>query len=280
MKSIGFIDYYLDEWHAEQYPERIEKATDGEMKVRYAFGIIDKENGLTNAQWCEKHGIELLSSIEEVIERSDYLIVLSPDNPEYHEQLSDLSLRSGKPTYIDKTFAPDRKTALRLFELANQHQTPMYSTSALRYAAEYVEAERSGVKTICSLGPGRYDNYSIHQIEPIVSIMGSKPTKVMFIGTPSFPALQIAFADGRFASIHHFGVDCSFSMTVGYGAGYSKTLKLESDFFASFIRNMTEFFRTGKPPVNSAETVAIITIIEFGLKSAETPFQWVALPTE
>ena len=96
--------------------------------------------------------MSLPPTIEEVVERSDYLIVLSPDNPEFHEELSQLPLQSGKPTYIDKTFAPDRETAIRLFDLAAKHGTPMYSTSALRFASEYRELDRSDIQTISAWG--------------------------------------------------------------------------------------------------------------------------------
>ncbi|AJY74305.1 hypothetical protein [Paenibacillus beijingensis] len=280
MAKIGFIDYFLDEWHAEKYPEWIESATDGKMKVTYAYGKTDSTTGLSNADWCEKKRIQLLDSIEAVVEQSDYLIVLSPDNPEFHEELSALPLQSGKPTYIDKTFAPDRKTALRLFESANHHGTPMYSTSALRFATEYIETDKQGIETICSVGPGSFSNYSIHQIEPIVSLMGSEPKRVMYIGTPKSPALLIGFADGRQATIHHFGWECPFSMVLNYDSGNTKLLKPESDFFGLFIKNLITFFETGKPVVDPSETIAIATLIEYGHKAAKNPYQWLELPSE
>lgn len=278
MKKIGFIDYYLDEFHAEKYPEWIKQASGGSMGVAYAYGAIDKEGGMSNADWCEEHGIELLSSIEEVVERSDYLVVLSPDNPEHHEELSQLPLQSGKPTYIDKTFAPDRATALRLFDLASKHSTPMYSTSALRFAAEYHEVERDMLESVSSWGPGLFSNYSIHQIEPIVMLMGSRPARVMYIGTESSPALVIQFADGKQATMHHFGWECPFMMACKYTSGSSRVVRTEWDFFQPFIRNMVDFFESGQPPVPSEQTIAVITIIEYGLKAAEQPFVWLELP--
>ena len=98
MKKIGFIDYYLDEWHANQYPDWIERASGGTMKVTCAYGKVDSPNGRGNAVWCRDMGIELLPSIEAVIDNSDYLIILSPDHPEFHEELALLPLQSGKPT--------------------------------------------------------------------------------------------------------------------------------------------------------------------------------------
>ncbi|REE67316.1 hypothetical protein A8990_14321 [Paenibacillus taihuensis] len=279
MKTIGLIDLYLDEWHAEMYPGWIEQATNGKMKVAYGYGKIDKPGGVSNAQFCVEKNIQLLDSIEEIVEKSDYLIVLAPDHPEYHEELSQLPLRSGKPTYVDKTFAPDRQTAFRMFELARKHGTPLCSSSALRFASEYDEADRSGIASIAGTGPGRFDNYSIHQIEPIVSLMESPPTRVMYIGTPNFPALLIEFAGGKQATIHHFGGDCPFGMTIGYTAGKTKQIQVKSDFFISFIERLVAFFGTGQPIAPEAETIAIISIIEFGLKAADTPFMWVKLPS-
>ncbi|ALS26866.1 Gfo/Idh/MocA family oxidoreductase [Paenibacillus cisolokensis] len=279
MKTIGFIDYYLDEWHANQYPAWIANATGGAMRVAYAYGKKDADGGKTNVEWAAEKGVELLDSIEAVVEKSDYLIVLSPDHPDQHEELAELPLRSGKRTYIDKTFAPDRAAALRLFELADKHGTPLFSSSALRFASEYAAAEKQGIDSIYSSGPGRLDNYSIHQIEPIVMLMGAGADRVMYTGTGKFPALLIGYPDGRQASVQHGGWECPFHLTLNYDNGHSAVLKPESDFFQLFIRQLTAFFETGEVPVNPSETVEIISIIEQSLKAVHTPHQWVKLPS-
>ena len=281
MKKIGFIDYYLDEWHARHLPEWIEKASDGEMKVAYAYGLTDAPQGLDNAQWCEEMGIELLDSIEAVVERSDYIAVLSPDHPEMHERLADLPLRSGKPTFVDKTFAPDRATAVRLFDLAREHGTPVFSSSALRYAPEYAsELERSGgqrIETLCSQGPGLFGNYAIHQLEPIVALMGPDARRIMFIGSERTPALLIDYPDGRKATMHMLQ-DSPFRLAFQYGEGASALATAESDFFAPFVKDLVRFYRTGIPSVDSAETVAVIQLIEYGRQAAERSFEWLELP--
>jgi len=278
MKKIGFIDYYLDEFHANKYPDWIYEASGGTMKVAYAYGMKDKEGGLSNAAWCEQYGVEQVDSIEELVRLSDYIVVLSPDNPEMHWELSQLPLQSGKRTYIDKTFAPDRETAVRMFELAKAHGTPMYSTSALRYEEQYVRASREGIRSIESWGPGRYENYSIHQIEPVVSLMNSSPKRVMFTGTASNPALLIDFGDGRQAGIHHIGDNAPFTLGVSYENGHCSVLKAESNFFAAFIKELVSFFETGDVPVPSQQTIDVIAVIEYGAKAAERPYEWIDLP--
>ena len=96
MIKIGFIDFYLDEWHANNYPKMFKEASDGEVQVSCAYGMIDSPiGGLTNDAWCEKMGIPRAHTIEEVIAGSDALVVLSPDNCEMHETLCPLPLASG-----------------------------------------------------------------------------------------------------------------------------------------------------------------------------------------
>ena len=49
MTKIGFIDYYLDEWHADNYPAWIREASGGEMEVAWAYGHVNY--GEEDALW-------------------------------------------------------------------------------------------------------------------------------------------------------------------------------------------------------------------------------------
>ncbi|MDZ4197914.1 MAG: Gfo/Idh/MocA family oxidoreductase [Kiritimatiellia bacterium] len=81
-------------------------------------------------------------SLEQVVTDCDGIVVLAPSNPEVHERLSDLALRSGKPVYVDKPFAPDAATARRLIAKAGEYQTPLMSCSALRFGPALQKAVR------------------------------------------------------------------------------------------------------------------------------------------
>ena len=41
MKKVGFIDYYLDEWHANNYPNWLKEYSGGRYEVSFAYGEID-----------------------------------------------------------------------------------------------------------------------------------------------------------------------------------------------------------------------------------------------
>ena len=278
MKKIGFIDYYLDEWHANNYPEFIRQQANGEYEVAYAWAQIDSPlpGGMTSKQWSEKYNIPVLETMDEVIEKSDYLIVLSPDNPEMHEELCKKPLASGKNTYVDKTFAPDPGAAKRIFEHADKYGTKCYSSSALFYADEYQNIKKDGLSVINSSGPGTYEMYSIHQIEPIVKLMGTGCAKrIMSVGTKDFPAMIMEYADGRHVRFCNFPSGAPFRMNFGYVDGSTDCSEVTSDFFGACIKNMLRFFETGIIPVSHENTIEVIAIREAGIKALDNPFTWV-----
>lgn len=281
MKKIGFIDYVLDEWHANNYPSMIEKETNGEYKVCYAYGHVEpaKDSGLkTNAEWAREQGVELLDSIEEVIEKSDYLVVLSPDNPEMHEELCKLPLQSGKPTYVDKTFAPDKDMAIRIFENAEAHNTPCWSSSALRFSEELEEIDTTKIYKVYSEGPASLEIYSIHQIEPIIRLMNARAKRIMFLGDRVHPSLIIEFEDGRYAQMYHRDDEAgSFRLTVVDEANKAKCYAIQSDFFGRFIKAMIQFFETAKAPVTHEQTIDVIAVRTAAIKACDTPFEWIEL---
>ena len=62
MKTIGFIDYFLDEWHANEYPAMIRAYNERhgtDYQVKYAWAEKDASSGVTTDDWCEKYGAEL-----------------------------------------------------------------------------------------------------------------------------------------------------------------------------------------------------------------------------
>ena len=63
MKKIGFIDYYIDEWHANNYPNWIrESKYKDEFEVSYAYEMICPE-GKTNIDIDKE---ELLAELNEM----------------------------------------------------------------------------------------------------------------------------------------------------------------------------------------------------------------------
>jgi len=282
MKKIGFIDFFLDEWHANNYPKWIRDdvaASGRDMDVAYAWGEMSRPGELDSAAWCKKFNVEGLSSLEEVVKKSDYLIVLSPDFPENHERLSRIPLMSGKPVYVDKTFSPDLKTGVGMFELANQFRTPMFSSSALRFTKELAgypddKVNRDSLEFVATLGPGTYQNYSVHQLEMIVSLMGAGATRVKSLSSEHGRLLAIEYPGGRRASMLQMPA-APFQVSMQLKDGQGVFIPECSDIFTRMIHAMLDFFETGKPAAPKEETLAIMALIEAGRKALTSYDTWV-----
>lgn len=277
-KKIGFIDYFLDEWHANNYPEFIKNAVGDEFVVAYAYAEKDKEGGMTTDEWCAKFGVERCNTIDEVVEKSDCIIVLSPDNPERHWDLVQKPLRSGKRVYVDKTFSLSKKVAKDMVDIAESHNTPFFSTSALRFADELAEVSKENICFINSRGPGNFDTYAIHQLEPIVILMGSKVTRLMSVGAGKYESMVIEFEGGRRAVMSHYGwTGQDFNLSINYTDGSIKQLNAMSNYFNNFMKELCDFFKTGEIKAQHDETVSIMGIIETGNKAISTPGVWVEI---
>lgn len=282
MKKIGFIDFFLDEWHANNYPAWIREniaQVGRDMDVAYAWAKATAPSGLDTARWCQQFQVEPLASLEAVVEKSDYLIVLSPDNPEYHEELSRLPLMSGKPTYIDKTFSPDLQTGARIFALAEKHGTPTFSSSALRYTQELAgfpdeKVNRKTLEYVATAGPGIFANYSVHQLEMIVSLLGPGANRVKSLSTQHSTFLAIEYADGRKGSMLQMS-QTPFQLSLQLRDGEGLYIPTCSEIFPRLIHRMLDFFASGKPPVPKEETLEIMALIEAGRKALTCDDTWV-----
>ena len=280
MKKIGFIDCYIDEWHANNYPAMIRNS---ELAGEFELALAWEESAVAGKkpidEWCREHGVGRARSAEEVVDRCDCLVVLSPDNPERHEALADLPLRSGKPVYVDKPFAPTRKAAERLFRLARDHRTPLMTSSALRFAPSLTGALKDtiGDESIvfaATRGPGKFELYAIHQLEMLVMALGTGARRVMQLGNDRSDLMAVDYGDGRRGTIALFP-GYEFAVTLGYGRSGILTLDRLEGFFEAFIGEMLRFFLTGHCPFPPEETLEVVTLLETGIRAFDAFDNWV-----
>jgi len=281
MKKIGFIDHYINEWHADNYPRMIAESSLGtEFEVALAWEETCPAGKKPIDAWCADIGIAKAESIEQVVEECDCLIVLSPDNPERHEDLSRLPLASGKPVYVDKPFADSLAAGKRMVELAKAHKTPLMSSSALRFDSTVDETlkmvEGKRVDFVTTRGPGQFGVYGIHQVEPLVAIMGTGATRVMQCGNEACKLMVIDYADGRRGAVN-LVPNAPFQFMVSYGEGQMRAVNTMSDFFPRFIEAMLAFFQTGQQTFPIEQTLEITALLEAGGAALGKMDTWVSL---
>ncbi|MCX6993940.1 MAG: Gfo/Idh/MocA family oxidoreductase [Kiritimatiellaeota bacterium] len=279
MKKIGFIDYYLDQWHANNYPQMIrESVFKNRFDVVLAWAEIEPEGKKSTDQWCAEQKVAKAASIEEVVEQCDCLVVLAPNNAERHDDLADLPLKSGKPVYIDKPIAPSLAAARRLFEKAEKYGTPMMSSSALRFGSALEKAIKEtingqAVRFAATRGDGIFPIYAIHLVEMLVMLLGAGARQVMQCGTEHAPLMLVDYADGRRGVVNLFPSH-PYQISVQYADKESLVIDVMDDFFPRFIEAMLAFFESGRSPVPKEQTLEIAALIEAGIAALRTPDRW------
>lgn len=278
-KKIGFVDLYLSEWHANNYPAWIKDATEKlalpyEVAYAYAMQDISPVDGRTTDEWCAAFGVKKCESIDELCEKSDAIIILAPSNPEVHLELAKAVLKHKKTTYIDKTFAPDYKTAKEIYAIGEQYGTPFFSSSALRYASEL--SDKCGATDVALTGGGsNFPEYSVHMIEMLVKTLGlgAKTARAEIVGSQTH--VFVSYEDGRCASMT-YAPDLPFTIYANTekGAGYAL---LVSAIFPPLIEDMLRFFESGAIPFPKEETLEAMKIREGALRAAKNPGETVAL---
>jgi hypothetical protein len=262
MKKIGLVDFYIDEWHSNTYLGLFSRAVEElrlDYSVAYAWAELDRfENRRSTDEWCAEKNITRVNTLEELCELSDNILILAPADPQKHLEYAKTVLRYGKATYIDKTFAQSCTEAKEIYALAEKYGTPIFSTSALRYASELDALV--GAQSFVSQGGGRsLEEYIVHQIEMAVKVMGTDATEVHLFDRDAHATVIVNF-NGRTATLN-FSKSAPF--VVDGILEDSKACYLpvsDGDYFYRLIKDILTFFENSTPPFSKEETIAVIAI--------------------
>jgi hypothetical protein len=138
-------------------------------------------------------GVEIVDSIDELIQRVDVVLLETNDGRPHLEQALPV-LKARKPMFIDKPIAGSLADAVAIFEAARKYGTPVWSSSSLRYT-EGAQALRNGAigdilgcdaYSPCSLEPTHPDLYwyGIHGVESLFTVMGTGCESVVRVHAP------------------------------------------------------------------------------------------------
>ena len=263
MMRIGIVDYYLSEWHANNYPAWLVKAgeslaIEAKVTVAWAEKEISPVDGVSTDAWCEKNGVLRADSIESLCESCDAIMILAPSDPDKHLQYAKQVLPYGKPTFIDKTFAPDLATAQEIFMLAERYGTPIFSSSALRFAQELLTFENVR-NLIVTAGGSNAEEYLVHPLEMAISLLGDRVERVWVDRQGEQLLCHAETESGKQATVV-FAQRLPYTVATEDGEGKSGYAPIKSDFFGGLMKTALRFFADGKPPFDPAETLEIMRV--------------------
>ena len=262
-KRIGFIDYDLNNFHADVFLEAIR----GPLALR-GFEVA----GATalqqdpSAKWADTNNVRYFESVDALDETVDVYMILAPSHPEVHLELCNRVFPKGKVTYVDKPFAPDLMTAKRIFKLADHHGVQVQTSSALRYTRVQqivAQSDQPIRNMVVWAGGTTFEEYGIHPIELVVSCMGSGALSVMSVGDERHPQITIRFTHGRVAM-----VDFNIGTHVQYEAAITTAketvfVTVDTDtLFVDTAAAILDFFEADRPMVDHKQSLAVRAILD------------------
>jgi predicted dehydrogenase len=218
----------------------------------------------------QKHGVEIVDSIDALLEKVDVVFLETNDGRPHLEQALPC-FKAGKPVFIDKPIAGSLADAVAIFEAAKEHKVPVFSSSSLRFS-EGAQALRKGkigdilgcdAYSPCSLEKTHPDLfwYGIHGVESLFTVMGPGCRSVTRTSTPDLDVVVGTWEGGRVGTFR--GIRKGKSGYGGTAFGTNGIAEIGSyGGYRPLLVECVKFFRTGEPPVSEQETLEIYAFME------------------
>lgn len=229
-------------------------------------------------------GVNIMDSIEELLQQVDQVILTSNDGHVHLEQALPV-IQAGKSLFIDKPLAGSWEEALAIYEAAEYHGTPVFSSSSLRFISSIQQLDKKKTGPILgahTFSPAYFEPslpellwYAIHGIEMLFAVMGVGCKQVQRTFTADYDFLTGIWQDGRIGTFR--GVRKG---KVGFGGvvfGEKSEVFLGTfEGYEPLALAITKFFETRDSPVKLKETLEIIAFIlaaEESKRQGGTPIQ-------
>lgn len=224
------------------------------------------------------YNVTITNSIKEVAEQADAIMITSVDGRKHLDVFRQIVFYQ-KPTFIDKPLAITGEEVEEIFELSKKYNTPIMSSSSLRYAdslQKLLQKKNERPKGVYLSGPlpfiekmPYYYWYGIHMIEMLITIMEPNYKTISIQGNDNFDVITTEWEDGRFGIIHgDHNWHGNFEAIIHYE---NETIHLpvykdEKPFYACLLEQVVPFFKTGISPIDKKETVAVMSFVEAASK--------------
>ena len=233
----------------------------------------------------KKWGVEIVSSIQELLTKVDFVLLETNDGRPHLEQAMQV-LKAGKPMFIDKPVAASLADTIAIYDAAKKYNVPIFSSSSLRYmeTAQDVAGGKIGkVLGADCFSPATIEKthpdlfwYGIHGVEILFTVMGTGCKKVTRIHNTDTDVVIGEWADGRIGTFRGTRTGKNEYGGTAYGTNGNLVLGPFKGYDNLLIQ-IVDFFKTGKLPVTPEETLEIYAFMEAADESKRNKGQSVSL---
>lgn len=231
-------------------------------------------------EMAEQWGVEILDSVQAVVERVDAVLLESVDGRRHLAEARPI-IAAKKPVYVDKPLAANYREAAEIARLACEANCPLFSSSSLRYDANILaiasDADLGAMLACDAFGPATLDPtnpglfwYGVHGVEMLYTFMGSGCMSVRCTSTErydvvvgSWPGGRLGLVRGTRAGVYEYGVT-----VYGEKKVRQTTYNKEIPLYSQLLKQIIPFFQGGPAPVALDETVEMMAFMQAALVSA------------
>ncbi len=212
---------------------------------------------------------------EDVIGHVDAVLIATDKGFEHIERARPF-VEAGIPVFVDKPLC-DSRADLATFSRWIGEGKPILSSSAMRYAKEYVPYHRAThalgrLRHVGATMAKSWEAYGIHALESIYPIVGPGFVSVQNLGDVASNVVHLRHRDDVDVLIQ-----VTRDMLGGFGmvtlAGTAGSLQLRfADTYHAFktqLEGFVSYLRTGVPPVPWQETRELMQLVIAGIESRE-----------
>ncbi|MGQ9596152.1 MAG: Gfo/Idh/MocA family protein [Thermoproteota archaeon] len=215
----------------------------------------------------------VLSNMMDMLGEVD-AVIIADDTTMQHQKRAIPFIRAGLPTFIDKPLSPSIEEAEDIINLAKEHNAPLMSCSALRYAKEVEEflsgrGEIGDIMTGNSICSGDLIFYGIHALEQLYVCIGPGIRCVQNVGEDGKDIVIVTKGDGRkFVLTVYRDISYLFQMNLYGTKGWREIRVEDSDhFYSNMLRAFLKMVETKQPSFSPEETLEIIKTLVLGKRS-------------
>ncbi|WP_109700700.1 Gfo/Idh/MocA family protein [Chitinophaga deserti] len=218
----------------------------------------------------KKLGVEMVSSMEELLRQSDVVMVESNDGrPHLRQALP--AIQAGKKVFIDKPLSATLAEGIEIFNLAEKHNAAIFSASSLRYMDNAQAVAGGSIGKVmgadayspCALEKTHPDLYwyGIHGVETLFTVMGTGCQSVSRISTPDADVVTGVWEGGRIGTFRGIrGGKQDYGGTAFGEKGIAALGPYKG--YEPLLLRIADFFRTGISPVPREATLEILAFMD------------------
>ena len=283
--KIGIIG--LDTSHSPAFTELLNGDSDDkfvkefEVVAAYPYGSKTIQSSYERIpgyiEEVKKHGVEITSSIAELLDKVDCVMLETNDGRIHLEQAMEV-FKSGKICYIDKPIGATLGQAIAIYEMAEKYNVPIFSSSALRYSPQNQKLRNGEFGKI--LGADCYSPhkvepthpdfgfYGIHGVETLYTLMGTGCESVNRMSSQDADVVVGRWKDGRIGTFR--GI--KEGPAIYGGTAYTPKGSIAAGGYEGYkvlLDQILTFFKTGVAPISKEETIEIFTFMKASNMSKE-----------